>query len=277
MIELYPSHFELALTAADIRRIFASGRIGSLMGMEGGHSIDASLGTLRMMYGLGVRYMTLTHSCHTSWADSCTPTPLHGGLTDFGRKVIAEMNRLGMLVDISHVSPDTMRDVLSVTKAPVIFSHSSALALCSNVRNVPDDVLASTAANGGVVMVNFYSGFVCCQALCNLTDVADHIEYMASVAGYDHVGIGADYDGVSGLPVGLQDVSTYPALFAELLRRGVSEEDLIKVAGGNLLRVLEATEIVARELQAETLSDEAREVDFARTCPVRLYFDDDSD
>ena len=276
LIDLYPEDFELALTAADIRRIFASGRIASLMGVEGGHSIDASLATLRMLYQLGARYMTLTHSCHTSWADSCSPAPLHGGLTAFGQQVVLEMNRLGMLVDISHVSPDTMRDVLAVTRAPVIFSHSSALALCSNVRNVPDDVLRATVTNGGVVMVNFYSGFVCCQAICNLTDVADHIEYIASVTGYDHVGIGADYDGVTGLPNGLEDVSTYPYLFAELLRRGVEEADLIKLAGGNLLRVLEATEEVARQLQAAGRPSEVLETPFARTCPNDFVRDDDS-
>ena len=276
MIEHYPEHFELALTAADIRDIMARGKIASLMGVEGAHSMEASLGTLRMLYALGARYMTLTHSCHSSWADSCTPEPTHGGLTDFGRTVIGEMNRLGMLVDISHVSPDTMRDVLDVTKAPIIFSHSSALALCDNVRNVPDDVLARTAENGGIVMVNFYSGFVCCQLACNLTDVADHIQYIASVAGWDHVGIGADYDGVSSLPTGLEDVSTYPDLFAELLRRGVSEADLAKLANGNLLRVLEAVEAVAAQLRASTLPSEALE-EYARTCPNTAFGSHDGD
>jgi membrane dipeptidase len=275
LVALYPEHFELALTAADIRRAFAAGRVASLLGVEGGHSIDTSLATLRMMYELGVRYMTLTHSCHTSWADSCSPAPLHGGLTPFGREVIAEMNRLGMLVDLSHVSPDTMRDVLSVTQAPVIFSHSSALALCSNARNVPDDVLARVRDNKGVVMVNFYTGFVCCQARCNLTDVADHIQYIASVAGYDHVGIGADYDGVTGLPSGLEDVSTYPYLFAELLRRGVDEADLVKLAGANLLRVLEATEAVARTLQASKNPSESLEAPFAHTCPNEYILRED--
>jgi len=276
MIEHYPDHFELALTAADIRDIMARGKIASLMGVEGAHSMEASLGTLRMLYALGARYMTLTHSCHSSWADSCTPEPTHGGLTDFGRTAIGEMNRLGMLVDISHVSPDTMRDVLDVTKAPIIFSHSSALALCDNVRNVPDDVLARTAENGGIVMVNFYSGFVCCQVACNLTDVADHIQYIASVAGWDHVGIGADYDGVSSLPTGLEDVSTYPDLFAELLRRGVSEADLAKVANGNLLRVLEAVEEVAAQLRTSTLPSEALD-EYARTCPSKVFGSHDDD
>jgi len=252
MVEWYPETFELALTAQDIKDIFARGKIASLIGMEGGHSIDSSLAALRMMYDTGARYMTLTHSCHTPWADTCSDPPLHNGLTDFGIDVIREMNRIGMFIDISHVSATVMHEVLSISRAPVIFSHSSSYALCNNSRNVPDDVLRLTAANGGVVMVNFFSSFVCCGRACALADVADHIEHMANVGGVDIVGIGGDYDGVSSLPVGLEDVSKYPELFAELIRRGFSDADIIKILGGNLLRAMEQMEQTARDLQEET-------------------------
>jgi len=266
MIDAYPDTFELALTSQDIKDIFARGKIASLMGMEGGHSIDSSLGTLRMMYDLGSRYMTLTHNCHTPWADSTSLNPIHNGLTDFGVDIIREMNRLGMFIDLSHVSHDVMRQVLGITRAPVIFSHSSAYSLCNNTRNVPDDVLSMMKANGGVVMVNFYSNFVCCQASCQLSDVADHIEHLVNVGGVEIVGIGGDYDGVPSLPVGLEDVSTYPELFAELLRRGFSDQDIIQILGGNLLRAMEQMEIVAQAMQAEGPPGETF-IKFSRTCP----------
>jgi len=285
----YPDVFELALTADDIERIHAAGRIASLIGMEGGHSINSSLGVLRMMYRLGARYMTITHSSNTPWADSATDDPQVGGLNAFGEEVVREMNRIGMLVDISHVAPETMHDVLRVTRAPVIFSHSSARAVTDHPRNVPDDVLRKMPENGGVVMVTFVGSFVNTtvrehyrrrdrererlredhagddeslrEALkewdrlnprprAKLKDVADHIDHVRAVAGIEHVGVGGDYDGTSSVPDGLDDVSTYPALFAELIRRGYTDEDIAKVAGRNLLRVFREVEAVAARLQA---------------------------
>jgi membrane dipeptidase len=283
MIEAYPDRLELALTADDVERVFAAGRIASLMGAEGGHSINNSLGVLRSLYDLGVRYMTLTHNNNVGWADSATDQPEAGGLTDFGREVVREMQRLGMLVDLSHVAVSTMRDALAVARAPVIFSHSSARALCDHPRNVPDDVLRSLAANGGVCMVTFVPFFVspeCAQwqfgllaelerrgldrrdmetwetvapeyerahpmPEATLAQVADHIEHVRTVAGLAHVGLGGDYDGSAGMPAGLADVSCYPALFAELLDRGWTEDDCAALAGGNLLRVLRETENLA--------------------------------
>lgn len=276
---------ELASTAADVARIRADGRIACLLGAEGGHSIEDSLGALRMLYRLGVRYLTLTHGSNTGWADSATDAVQHGGLTEFGKEVVREMNAIGMLVDVSHVSVDTMNDALAVSTAPIIASHSSAYALAAHPRNVPDDVLAAIAGNGGVVMVNFFSGFVIessarkVQAMFaealrlreeladdlaveeeiarreaadpmergTVADVVDHIEYMAEVCGIDHVGIGSDYDGVNVLPEGLEDVSCYPAISAELLRRGWQEADIRKVLGDNVLRVLATAEHVAAE------------------------------
>ncbi|HEX5222770.1 MAG TPA: dipeptidase [Verrucomicrobiae bacterium] len=289
MCRQYPETFELALTADDVERIHRSGKIASLIGMEGGHSINNSLGTLRMMYRLGARYLTLTHVKNTDWADAAGDEKTHDGLTPFGEEVVREMNRLGMLVDLSHVSDDTMRDALRVTKAPVIFSHSSARALCDHVRNVPDDVLRMTATNGGVVMACFLPGYLTesgrsrlkaydaertrLQKLygddqakvaaglaewrqtqpklreATLNDVADHIDHLRKVAGIDHVGIGSDFDGFSGPPQGLEDVSKYPDLLAELLRRGYTKEDIKKIAGLNVLRVMRGTERVAKELQ----------------------------
>lgn len=283
MIRRYPSRFELALTADDVDKAFAAGRIASLLGAEGGHCIGGSLGVLRSLYALGVRYMTLTHNSNVGWADSATDEPDTGGLSDFGRAVVTEMQRLGMLVDLSHVAPSTMHAALDVARAPVIFSHSSALALCANPRNVPDDVLTRLAANGGVCMVTFVPFFV--SAECNdwfaglraevarrgldprdlaavysvrpewkashplpaatLAQVADHVEHVRAVAGVDHVGVGGDFDGTTELPAGLHDVSRYPALFAELQRRGWSEPDLAALAGGNILRVLREAESFA--------------------------------
>ena len=283
MIARYPEALELALTADDVERIFASGRVASLLGAEGGHAIAGSLGVLRMLYALGVRYMTLTHNNNVGWADSATDDPEAGGLTDFGRDVVREMQHLGMLVDLSHVAPGTMLDALDVAAAPVIFSHSSARAICDSPRNVPDDVLARLAANGGVCMVTFVPAFVSQEAAdwlaglkaetarrgldardlaqvfavkpeweaahpvpqATLAQVADHIEHVRRVAGLEHVGIGGDFDGTPDVTAGLEDVSAYPALFAELLARGWSEPDCAALAGGNLLRVLRDAESVA--------------------------------
>jgi membrane dipeptidase len=288
MISRYPDALELALTAADVERIFAAGRLASLLGAEGGHVIAGSLGVLRMLYTLGVRYLTLTHNANVGWADSATDEPAAGGLTDFGRDVVREMQRIGMLVDLSHVSPDTMRDTLDVAAAPVIFSHSSARALCDSPRNVPDDVLARLAGNGGVCMVTFVPSFVsteCADWLAGLkaeaarrgvdpkdlgqlfslkpewelahpvpqatlAQVADHVEHVRKVAGVEHVGLGGDFDGTPDVTVGLQDVSAYPALFAELLARGWTEADCAALAGGNLLRALREAESFAARAQA---------------------------
>jgi membrane dipeptidase len=260
IIARYPEHFELALSVSDVERIFGSGRIASMLGMEGGHAIENSLGALRAFFDLGVRYMTLTHSGTIDWADSATGEARHGGLTAFGEEVVREMNRLGMLVDLSHASPATMSDVLGVTEAPVIFSHSSARALTDHVRNVPDSILRRMPGNGGIVMVTFVPSFVNEEVRryegppgpaprADLTDVADHIEHVRDVAGIDHVGIGSDFDGISSTPLGLEDVSTYPALLAELSLRGWSEEDLRKLAGENLLRVWRDAEAASRRIQ----------------------------
>jgi len=288
MISRYPDALELALTAADVERIFAAGRLASLLGAEGGHVIAGSLGVLRMLYALGVRYLTLTHNANVGWANSATDEPAAGGLTDFGRDVVREMQRIGMLVDLSHVSPDTMHDALDVAAAPVIFSHSSARALCDTPRNVPDDVLARLAGNGGVCMVTFVPSFVsaeCADWLADLkaeaarrgvdpkdlgqlfslkpewelthpvpqatlAQVSDHVEHVRKVAGVEHVGLGGDFDGTPDVTVGLEDVSAYPALFAELLARGWTEADCAALAGGNLLRALREAESFAARAQA---------------------------
>lgn len=287
MVARYPDVFELARTADDVERIRDDGRIACTMGIEGGYSIEGSLAFLRMFYALGVRYMTLTHSDTTAWADSATDDPRHGGLSPFGEDVVREMNRLGMLVDISHVSVETMEDVLRISKAPVIASHSSAYAIAAHPRNVPDHVLRLVAANGGVVMVNFSSGFVHPESAKKtagmfkvmreyrerypdaterrarldewfaslqlergtVRDVVDHIEHIARVAGVDHVGIGSDYDGISMLPEQLDDVAHYPYITQELLDRGWSEHDIRKVLGLNVLRALRGAETVARDLR----------------------------
>jgi membrane dipeptidase len=234
MTKRWPATFELALTAADAERAFKNGHIASMIGMEGGHSIDNSLATLRMLYALGARYMTLTHSANLAWADSATDTAAHGGLTKFGEEVVHEMNRLGMLVDLSHVSPDTMEDALRVAEAPVIFSHSSARALCNVPRDVPDNILQMIPKNGGVVMVTFVPGFISQEVAdygakpeafrkanpsprATISQVADHIDHIRKVAGIDHIGLGGDFDGITEVVQGLEDVSKYPDLTAELL------------------------------------------------------------
>jgi membrane dipeptidase len=251
MMRRYPDTFELALTAADVERIFTSGRIASLIGMEGGHSIDGSLGALRMFHRLGARYMTLTHSTNIAWADSGTDTAKLGGLSKFGEEVVREMNRLGMLVDLSHTSPETMQDAIRVSQAPVIFSHSNARALREHGRNVPDDVLKLLRGNGGIVMATFVPGFLTAEPKATLAHVADHMDHIRKVAGADHVGIGGDFDGITMVPAGLEDVSKYPALTAELLRRGWPEDDVKKALGLNVLRVMRRAEEVAARLQKE--------------------------
>jgi membrane dipeptidase len=286
MIDAYPDAFFFATRASDVERARREGKIASFLGMENGQALESSMGALRAYYALGVRYLTLTHGKNTDWADSATDTPAHGGLTPFGREVVREMNRLGMLVDISHVSPDVMRQVLDITEAPVIFSHSSARALVDHPRNVPDDVLARMAKNGGVVMVTFIPPFVSAATAAwgkgleskifnaktsaemeqmerdyaavhgpspgaTLGQVADHVEHVARIAGRDHVGIGSDFYGSTDEPKGLEDVSHLPDLFAELIRRGWSDADLAKLAGGNILRVLTAAEDAATRIQAQ--------------------------
>ena len=259
VIRRYPDVFEQAYSMSDVERIFGSGKVASVLGMEGGHAIENSLGALRAYYDLGARYMTLTHSGNNDWADSGTDDPEHDGLTEFGEEVVREMNRLGMMVDLSHTSPETMNDALDVAEAPVIFSHSSARAVTDHLRNVPDQVLRRLPDNGGVVMVTFVPAFISDAVRtfdgsgdpprATLADVADHIEHIRDVAGIDHVGIGSDFDGISDTPIGLEDVSTFPTLFAELSRRGWSEEDLAKLAGGNIMRVWRDAESAASRIQ----------------------------
>ena len=249
IIERYPDVLEQAFDASDVQRIFASGKIASMLGVEGGHAIENSLGALRAFHAMGVRYMTLTHNGTLDWADAANDERRHGGLTPFGREVVREMNRMGMLVDLSHTSPETMNDALDVSAAPVIWSHASARGVRDHPRNVPDQVLRRLPDNGGVVMVTFVPAFVTENETATLADVADHVEHVAALAGIDHVGIGSDFDGIDSTPVELEDVSTYPALFAEPSRRGWSEEELAKLAGENLLRVMSEAEQTARRLQ----------------------------
>lgn len=289
LVERYPEAFELAGTAADIVRIHRSGKIACLLGLEGGHMIENSLGLLRAFYRDGVRYMTLTHSRNTDWADAATDSLEHGGLTPFGEEVVREMNRLGMLVDISHVSDSTAWDVLGVVEAPVILSHSSSRHFTPHPRNLPDDLARAVAENGGVIMVNFVLPFIYQPAYewyeersalirelraagldtetwrdsvgawmranqrprPDLGVVVDHMEHLREVAGADHIGIGSDFDGIEMPPVGLDDVSQFPNLVAELLRRGWSDEDAMKVIGVNVLRVMQDVELVAQRLRLE--------------------------
>ena len=256
MVKRYPETFEFASTADDIERIIKAGRIASMMGVEGGYSIENEISNLQRLYDEGCRYMTLTHSKSLTWADSATDEPRVNGLSDFGKDVIREMNRLGMLVDLSHVSPETMRQSLALTKAPVMFSHSSARAICDHPRNVPDDVLLLVKQNGGVVMVNFFSSFVAPtevlkknkEARGTLHDVVDHIDHIVNVSGVDHVGIGSDFDGVPRLPHQLESVATYPLITQELLNRGYDRASIHKILGGNMMRVLRAAEQVKNEL-----------------------------
>ncbi|KAF7724198.1 dipeptidase 1 (renal) [Apophysomyces ossiformis] len=264
MVGLYPDTFELVTTSQQFQTAFKRGRIGSMLGMEGGQMIGNSIAALRTFYDLGIRYMTLTHNCHTPWSESCcdsNPPPFKKGLglTGFGKKIVLEMNRLGMMVDISHVAHATMHAVLDVTKAPVLFSHSSSHALCPIERNVPDEVLKRLEETDGVVMVNFYNDFVQCDPSVEATisDVADHIEYIAQIAGHHRVGLGADYDGIDKTPRGLEGVDKYPQLFAELILRGWTDDELIALAGGNLLRVWRGVERVRDSLSKE-LPEESR-------------------
>jgi membrane dipeptidase len=289
MIARYPNDFELALTTGDMTRIHEQGRIASLIGVEGGHCIEESLSNLDNFYGLGARYMTLTHSDTLSWADSGTDDHRNDGLTDFGVRVVETMNRLGMMVDLSHVSAATMHDTLDVSKAPIIFSHSSARAIADSPRNVPDDVLRRLREQDGVVMVNFFSGFVVPEAIENYKEyfalrkkleaelgeraakrqlirwrnenpmprgtihhVLDHIDHITKIAGADHVGLGSDYDGVTTLPTQLDDVSSYPYITQGLLDRGYSDEEIRGILGGNLMRVMRRTEQVAATLQDQS-------------------------
>ncbi|RKT87873.1 membrane dipeptidase [Saccharopolyspora antimicrobica] len=288
LIARYPDELQLARTADEVEAARAGGRIASLLGAEGGHSINCSLATLRALHQLGVRYMTLTHNDNVPWADSVTDEPAANGLTAFGVEVVREMNRMGMLVDLSHVAPSTMRDALRASRAPVIFSHSSSREVCDHPRNIPDDVLAALAANGGVAMATFVPKFVLPAAVewtkaaedalrergfdplatsseakavlqayeeanpkpvATVPTVADHLDHMREVAGVDHIGIGGDYDGVAFTPEGLEDVASYPNLIAELLERGWSEADLGKLTWRNAVRVLRDAEAVARDLQ----------------------------
>ena len=290
MIAKYPDRLALATSTADVRKAFKAGKIGSMLGMEGGHAIENSLETLRAYYDLGARYMTLTHNVTLDWADAALDTPKHGGLTPFGREVVREMNRLGMLCDLSHVSPGVMSNVLDVSEAPVIFSHSGSRALVDHRRNVPDSILARLPRNGGVVMVPFVTSFVSMAVYADdmeidriaadlkrrfpsdsaaqrrefaawraahprpkasLAQVADHIEHVVKVAGVDHVGIGSDLDGITETVVGLEDVSKFPMLIAELARRGWSDADLRKLAGENVLRAFKQAETVSARLKKE--------------------------
>jgi membrane dipeptidase len=288
MTERWPQVFAAARTAAEVERVFRSGRIASMIGMEGGHSIDSSLAALRMMHATGAGYMTLTHSLNVPWADSATDKPILGGLSKFGEEVVREMNWLGMLVDLSHVAPDTMEDALAVSAAPVIFSHSSAKALCNVPRNVPDNILQMLPKNGGVVMITFVPGFIS-QAVADfavklaeaqqsfraqfpnndayvgtamerwraehaepratLSQVADHIDHVRKVAGIDHIGLGGDFDGITTVVQGLEDVSKYPDLTAELLRRGYTDQDIKKILGLNILRVMRGAEQASAALR----------------------------
>jgi len=290
MVRRNPDRLELARSADDVERIAAAGRVASMIGVEGGHAIGGSLGTLRVMAGLGMGYLTLTHNDDTPWADSATGEPSHGGLTRFGEEVVREVNRCGWIVDLSHTSDDTMRQAIEVSEAPVNFSHSSARALCDVPRNVPDDVLELVGRTGGVVMVTFVPSFVAAEGAefnqvfwaearriraehpddreavrtamdawfeanpgppATVSDVADHIDHVRKVAGIDPIGIGSDFDGAPTMPAGLEDVSCYPALFEELASRGYHDQDLMRIAGRNMLRVMRQVERIGARLRTE--------------------------
>jgi membrane dipeptidase len=285
LVKKYPDVFEIALSSNDVERIRSSGKIASLMGVEGGHSIENSIGKLKELFARGARYMTLTHGDTLDWADAATDDSKSDGLSPFGEEIVREMNRMGMLVDLSHVSPATMSDALDITTAPVIFSHSSAMSIANHPRNVPDDILRRVKSNGGIVMINFFSGFVVPESAKNMKDmfgvrrafekefgndsdlvknamlkwrsthptlpgdasiVVEHIDHVAKIAGVDHVGLGSDYDGIEVVPKGLEDVSTYPVLTELLLRKGYSENDIHKIMSGNMMRVLKACEGAAK-------------------------------
>ncbi|KAF7400314.1 hypothetical protein HZH66_005498 [Vespula vulgaris] len=255
LIEKYSQQMQFAASSKEILEAHKRGRIASLIGVEGGHSLGSSLAVLRTLYHLGVRYLTLTHRCNTPWAKSSSAEEDDedgGGLTAFGKTVVREMNRLGMLIDLSHTARATMRDALKATKAPLIFSHSSAFAICNSSRNVPDDILKQLAANDGLVMVTFYNYFVKCGSQATISDVAEHIYYIRNLIGVDHIGVGGDFDGINKTPRGLEDVSKYPELFAELLRSGKwNVHDLKKVAGLNLLRVFRKVERVRDDMRTD--------------------------
>ncbi|MEI7462016.1 MAG: dipeptidase [Pirellula sp.] len=285
LVKKYPDVFEIALNSNDVERIRSSGKIASLMGVEGGHSIENSIGKLKELFARGARYMTLTHGDTLDWADAATDDSKSDGLSPFGEEIVREMNRMGMLVDLSHVSPATMSDALDIATAPVIFSHSSAMSIANHPRNVPDDILRRVKSNGGIVMINFFSGFVVPESAKNMKDmfgvrrefekefgsdsdlaknamlkwrsshpiypgdasiVVEHIDHVAKIAGVDHVGLGSDYDGIEVVPKGLEDVSTYPLLTELLLRKGYSENDIHKIMSGNMMRVLKACEGAAK-------------------------------
>jgi membrane dipeptidase len=285
LVKKYPDVFEIALSSNDVERIRSSGKIASLMGVEGGHSIENSIGKLKELFARGARYMTLTHGDTLDWADAATDDSKSDGLSPFGEEIVREMNRMGMLVDLSHVSPATMSDALDIATAPIIFSHSSAMSIANHPRNVPDDILRRVKSNGGIVMINFFSGFVVPESAKNMKDmfgvrrefekefgsdsdlaknamlkwrsshpiypgdasiVVEHIDHVAKIAGVDHVGLGSDYDGIEVVPKGLEDVSTYPLLTELLLRKGYSEKELHKIMSGNMMRVLKACEGAAK-------------------------------
>lgn len=260
MCNKYPEEFMFAASSQDILDAFVQNKTASLIGVEGGHSIDSSMGTLRTMYQLGVRYLTLTHSCNTPWADNWQVDtgvhPVeHNGLSDFGKRLISEMNHIGMLVDLAHVSEKVMNQVLEISKAPIIFSHSSAYSICNHKRNVPDYILEKVKAKNGIVMVNFYNDYVTCSPQANLSHVADHFDHIKKVAGSSIVGFGGDYDGVTRLPTGLEDVSKYPDLVAELLRRGWTDDEVKDALGRNLIRVFKAVEMVRDSLNSTAPDD----------------------
>ncbi|XP_064082548.1 dipeptidase 1-like [Macrobrachium nipponense] len=277
LIEQYPDELQLATSAEEVEEAFEKGRIASLIGVEGGHAIQNSLGVLRSLRDLGVRYLTLTHTCSTPWAECARARETDEedpkaprGLTQFGKTVVREMNRLGLMVDLSHVSQATMKEALEVSRAPVIFSHSSVYAICKNPRNVPDEILRKVALNGGIVMVSFYNHFLTCNDAATIKNVIDHINHVRNIAGVNHVGIGADFDGINKLPDGLQDVSRYPYLFAELLSDPQwSNDDLQKLAGGNFLRVMRDVEKVRVQMKMQKVVPLEEEVP-----PNHLMVDD---